>query len=215
MTASHETAPDATTFDAIVFDLGGVIVDWQPRYLYETLFDDAAELDFFLREVCNGRWMLLTDGGGHDWPSATAELCAQFPQYRAQIQAFRSRWQEMLRGEIADSVALLHRLKAQGQRLLALTNWAADTFAESLPKLPALALFEDIVVSGREGVRKPDAAIFDRLCRRHGIAPARTIFIDDNRGNVDAAAQLGFNALFFSTPGQLAADLTQRGVLRP
>lgn len=215
MTASHKTAFDATTFDAIVFDLGGVIVDWQPRYVYETLFSDKDELDYFLKEVCNGPWMLLTDGGSHDWPAATAELVAKFPHYKEQIEAFRPRWAQMLRGEIADSVAILKTLKAQGQRLLALTNWAADTYDEGLPKLPALRLFEAVLVSGREKLRKPDPAIFELLCRRHAIAPARSIFIDDNRANVEAAARLDFDAVYFSTPGQLAADLTQRGALRP
>ncbi|MGE0151990.1 MAG: HAD family hydrolase [Reyranellaceae bacterium] len=209
MTASHKTA-----HHAIVFDLGGVVVDWQPRYVYETIFADKAELDYFLKEVCNGPWMLLTDGGSHDWRSATAELVAKFPHYRAQIEAFRPRWGEMLRGEIADSVAILEALKAQGQRLLALTNWAADTFDEGLPRLPSLSLFEAILVSGREKLGKPDPAIFHLLCRRHGVDPARSIYIDDNRANVDAAARLGFDALFFSSPAQLAADLTQRGALR-
>jgi 2-haloacid dehalogenase len=200
--------------DAIVFDLGGVIVDWQPRYVYEQLFSDKAELDYFLKEVCNGPWMLLTDGGTHDWPTATSELCAKFPQYKEHIEAFRPRWHEMLRGEIGQSVEVLKRLKAQGQRLLGLTNWAADTYDEGLPKLPALQLFEDVLVSGREKLRKPDPRIFQLLCRRYGIDAKRSIFIDDNRTNVDAAAQLGFDALFFSSPAQLAADLTQRGALR-
>ena len=97
--------------DAVVFDLGGVIVDWQPRYVYQHLFTDKDELDYFLKEVCNGPWMLLTDGGSHDWPTATAELAAKFPQYRSQIEAFRPRWSQMLRGEIAESVEILKRPK--------------------------------------------------------------------------------------------------------
>jgi 2-haloacid dehalogenase len=206
--------PTARAHDAIVFDLGGVVVDWAPRYLYQTLISDPAELEYFLKEVCNGPWMLLTDGGTHDWPTATAELSAKFPKYKEHIEAFRPRWHEMMRGEIADTVAILERLKAQGQRLLGLTNWATDTYDESLNRLPGLQLFEDVVVSGREKLRKPDAAIFQLLSRRYGIDPARSIFIDDNRNNVDAAARLGFDALFFSSPGQLAADLTQRGALR-
>jgi 2-haloacid dehalogenase len=206
--------PPARAHDAIVFDLGGVVVDWAPRYLYQTLIADPAELEYFLKEVCNGPWMLLSDGGSHDWPTATAELCSRFPQYKEHIEAFRPRWHEMMRGEIAGTVAILERLKAQGQRLIGLTNWATDTYDESLHRLPALRLFEDVVVSGREKRRKPDAAIFQILSQRHGIDPARSIFIDDNRTNVDAAAQLGFDALFFSSPGQLAADLTQRGALR-
>jgi 2-haloacid dehalogenase len=207
--------PTARAHDAIVFDLGGVVVDWQPRYLYQTLISDPAELEYFLKEVCNGPWMLLTDGGTHDWPTATAELSAKFPQYKDHIEAFRPRWHEMMRGEIAETVAILERLKAQGQRLLGLTNWATDTYDESLHRLPGLQLFEDVVVSGREKLRKPDAAIFQLLSRRYGIDPARSIFIDDNRNNVDAAARLGFDALFFSSPSQLAADLTQRGALKP
>ena len=130
------------------------------------------------------------------------------------IALFRPRWQEMLRGEIADTVAILERLKGHGHRLLALTNWAADTWDERAARLPSLALFEGVLVSGREGLRKPDAAIFRLLCERYGIDPARSIFIDDHPVNVAAAAQLGFDALFFSSPAQLAADLTQRGALR-
>jgi len=214
MIVSENSSRAAATHDAIVFDLGGVIVDWQPRYVYQTMFDDAGELDFFLKNVCNGAWMGLTDGGSHDWPAAMAELSAAFPHYATKIAAFRPRWMEMLRGEIAGSVEILKRLKAQRQRLLGLTNWAADTFDESLPRLPSLALFEEILVSGREKMRKPDAAIFRLLASRHGIDPGRSIYIDDNRTNVDAAAQLGFDALFFSSPAQLAADLTQRGALR-
>ena len=206
--------PPSKSPDAIVFDLGGVIVDWQPRYVYETIFTDKDELEYFLTDVVNSPWMLLTDGGSHDWPTATAELSARFPHYKSQIEAFRPRWHEMLRGEIEDSVAILKRLKIQGQRLLALTNWAADTFDEGLPRLPSLALFEDILVSGREKLRKPDPAIFHLLCGRHGIDAANSIYIDDNRANVDAAAQLGFDALLFSSPTQLAADLHQRGALR-
>ncbi|MGE3907341.1 MAG: HAD family hydrolase [Reyranellaceae bacterium] len=205
---------DPFTHDAIVFDLGGVIVDWQPRYVYESVFDDAAELEFFLKNVCNGAWLGLTDGGGHAWETAGAELAAKFPQYREAIALFRPRWQEMLRGEFAETVAILQRLKSDGHRLLALTNWAADTWDESLARLPSLALFEGVLVSGKEGLRKPNAAIYRLLCDRYGVDPARSIFIDDHKANVDAAAQLGFDALFFSTPAQLATDLTQRGVLR-
>jgi 2-haloacid dehalogenase len=209
------TAKHPPSHHAIVFDLGGVIVDWQPRYVYEQFFADKAELDYFLKEVVNGKWMLLTDGGSHDWPNATAELCAKFPQYKSQIEAFRPRWMEMLRGEIGGSVEILKRLKLQGRRLLGLTNWAADTFDASLPHLPALALFEGIVVSGQERLRKPDPAIFRLLCARYGIDAANSIYIDDNQANVDAATRLGFDALFFSSPARLAADLHQRGALRP
>jgi 2-haloacid dehalogenase len=207
--------PSKKSPDAIVFDLGGVIVDWQPRYVYEQLFTDRAELDYFLKNVVNGPWMLLTDSGSHDWPTATAELCAKFPNYKSQIEAFRPRWMEMLRGEIHDSVELLKRLKLQGQRLLGLTNWASDTYDESLPRLPSLALFEGIVVSGQEKLRKPDPAIFRLVCQRYGIDATNSIYIDDNQANVDAAARLGFDALFFSSPTLLAADLLQRGALRP
>jgi 2-haloacid dehalogenase len=207
--------PSNKSPDAIVFDLGGVIVDWQPRYVYEQIFADKDELEYFLKNVVNGPWMLLTDGGSHDWPTATAELCAKFPHYKSQIEAFRPRWHEMLRGEIGESVEILKRLKLQSQRLLGLTNWAADTFDEGLPKLPSLALFEGIVVSGQERMHKPNPAIFRLLCDRHNIDAANSIYIDDNQANVDAAARLGFDALFFSSPTLLAADLLQRGALRP
>ena len=191
-----------------------MLVDWQPRYVYETIFTDKDELEYFLKEVCNGQWMGLTDGGGHAWESAGAELAARFPQYREAIALFRRRWQEMLRGEFAETAALLQRLKEEGHRLLALTNWAADTWDESLPRLPSLALFEGVLVSGKEGLRKPDAAIFHLLCERYGIEPQGSVFIDDNRGNVAAAAALGFDALHFTSPAALAEELARRGLLR-
>jgi len=130
------------------------------------------------------------------------------------IALFRPRWQEMLRGEIAETVAILKRLKAEGHRLLGLTNWAADTWDESEARLPSLALFEGVLVSGREGLRKPDAAIFRLLCARYGIDPARSIFIDDHPVNVATAAALGFEAIHFTSPAALAAELTGRGLLR-
>ena len=191
-----------------------MLVDWQPRYVYETIFTDKDELEYFLKEVCNGQWLGLTDGGGHAWESAGAELAARFPQYREAIALFRRRWQEMLRGEFAETAALLQRLKEEGHRLLALTNWAADTWDESLPRLPSLALFEGVLVSGKEGLRKPDAAIFHMLCERYGIEPQGSVFIDDNRGNVAAAAALGFDALHFTSPAALAEELARRGLLR-
>lgn len=191
-----------------------MLVDWQPRYVYETIFTDKDELEYFLKEVCNGQWLGLTDGGGHAWESAGAELAARFPQYREAIALFRRRWQEMLRGEFAETAALLQRLKEEGHRLLALTNWAADTWDESLPRLPSLALFEGVLVSGKEGLRKPDAAIFHLLCERYGIEPQGSVFIDDNRGNVAAAAALGFDALHFTSPAALAEELARRGLLR-
>ena len=191
-----------------------MLVDWQPRYVYETIFTDKDELEYFLKEVCNGQWLGLTDGGGHAWESAGAELAARFPQYREAIALFRRRWQEMLRGEFAETAALLQRLKEEGHRLLALTNWAADTWDESPPRLPSLALFEGVLVSGKEGLRKPDAAIFHLLCERYGIEPQGSVFIDDNRGNVAAAAALGFDALHFTSPAALAEELARRGLLR-
>ena len=123
-------------------------------------------------------------------------------------------WQRGSRSECAETAALLQRLKEEGHRLLALTNWAADTWDESLPRLPSLALFEGVLVSGKEGLRKPDAAIFHLLCERYGIEPQGSVFIDDNRGNVAAAAALGFDALHFTSPAALAEELARRGLLR-
>jgi 2-haloacid dehalogenase len=145
---------------AVVFDLGGVLLDWNPRHLYRRLFGyDTAGMERFLAEVCNPAWNAKQDAG-RSWDEAIAEAAAAHPEDAALIRAYREQWEEMLGEPFADSVAVLGELRRTGVRLYALTNWSQDTFPYGLARYPFLQWFDDIVVSGGEGVIKPDPAIF-------------------------------------------------------
>ncbi len=194
----------------IVFDLGGVLVDWNPRHLYRQLIADDAEREHFLSTVCTGAWNLEQDRG-RDWAAATALLVDRFPAHRPLIEAYRARWIEMIGGPIAGTVAILERLAATGVPLYAITNWAADTFEEARPAMPFLRHFRGIVVSGVEKLLKPERAIFDLLCRRYGLAAGDCLFIDDVAHNVEGARVAGMHAIHFTAPDQLAADLRAVG----
>jgi len=198
--------------DTVVFDLGGVLVDWNPRHLYRQLFDDEAAMEHFLAEVCTGPWNEQQDAG-RPWSEAIAELCARHPQQAPLINAFRERWEEMLAGPIAGSVELLAELKAHGVRLYALTNWSNETFPRALQLYDFLHWFEGIVVSGEERLIKPDPRIYQRLFERYGIEPARSIYIDDARRNVDAAAALGMHAWWFQGADGLRDWLAAQGLV--
>ena len=198
--------------DTVVFDLGGVLIDWNPRYLYRQLFDDEVAMERFLAEVCTGAWNERQDAG-RPWAEAVATLSADFPEHAPLIAAFRDRWKEMLAGPIHDSVAVLAELKACGVRLYALTNWSHETFPLALEMYDFLHWFEGIVVSGEEQLIKPDPRIYQCLFERYGIEPARAIYIDDARRNVDAAAALGMHAWWFRGADGLRAWLASHGLV--
>lgn len=198
--------------DTVVFDLGGVLIDWNPRYLYRQLFDDEAAMERFLAEVCTGVWNERQDAG-RPWVEAVATLSADFPEHAPLIEAFRDRWTEMLAGPIHGSVAVLAELKARGVRLYALTNWSQETFPLALERYDFLHWFDGIVVSGDEQLIKPDPRIYQRLFERYGVEPARAIYIDDARRNVDAAAALGMHAWWFQGAEGLRAWLASHGLV--
>jgi 2-haloacid dehalogenase len=197
--------------DAVIFDLGGVLIDWNPRHLYRKLFDDAAEMEAFLREVCAPEWNLEQDRG-RPWAQAIAELSAVHPDKAALIAAYRGRWHEMLAGPIQGTVAILERLHQAGVPLYALTNWSAETFPIAEELYPFLGRFRGIVVSGRIGLVKPDAAIYDHTIGRFGLVPERTAFIDDSARNVAGAAAAGLVAIHYTGPEPLARDLAALGL---
>lgn len=199
-------------FDAVVFDLGGVLIDWNPRYLYRQLFDDEAAMERFLAEVCTQQWNEQQDAG-RSWAEAIATLSADYPQHAALISAYRARWHEMLGGPIADSVAVLDELRGRGVPLYALTNWSQETFPMALRRFDFLHWFIGTVVSGEERLIKPDPAIFQRMLARFGLPPARTIYIDDTPRNVAAACRLGMHGLLFRDAMTLRAQLGEAGVL--
>jgi 2-haloacid dehalogenase len=197
---------------AVIFDLGGVLVDWDPRYLYGQLFDDPDEMESFLAEVTTAEWNAHQDAG-RPWAKAVELLVAEHPQRRELIEAFHRRWPEMLAGEIPGTVDVLADLRAAGVRLIALSNWSAETFPVARKRFDFLAWFEGIVISGDVGVNKPDPRIFDHITEQFGIEPSAAVFIDDSSANVDAAKALGFRAIRFTDATALRRELTRLGLL--
>ena len=197
--------------DVAVFDLGGVLIDWNPRYLYRKMFDDDAAMERFLSEVCSPEWNERQDAG-RLWRDAVDELTARHPDQASMIIAYHQRWPEMLGSDLPETVKLLKELKKQGLRLYALTNWSHETFPVARSRFAFLDLFEGIVVSGEERLIKPDPAIFHRLLTRYDIAPQRAVYIDDSPRNISAAASVGFHALRFVDARQLRRDLIALGL---
>jgi len=196
---------------AILFDLGGVLIDWNPRHLYRQVFGDA-ETEFFLANVCTPAWNLALDGG-RPFAEAIREKQESWPDYREAIAWWWSRWEEMLHGTVPGSEEILSELKDLGQPLYALTNWSAETFPMARAHYPFLDDFREIVVSGREGLTKPDPAIYRLAAERCGIPMEGTVFIDDSKANVEAARILGFDAIRFTGAPALRRDLEVRGYL--
>lgn len=194
----------------VVFDLGGVLIDWNPRYLYRRLFDDEAAMERFLAEVCNDAWNVQQDAG-RPFAEAIEVAAASHPDLRPLIEAYWRRWDEMLAGPIDASVDLLEEMAAQGIELHALTNWSIETFPIAQDRYRFLDLFQTIVVSGEERVAKPDARIFQILLARIGRPAAGCIFIDDSPKNVAAAAGLGFDTIRFEGGEKLRGALVDRG----
>ena len=196
----------------VVFDLGGVLIDWNPRYLYRQLFDDPDEMESFLAGVTSAEWNAHQDAG-RPWAEAIELLVAEHPERRELIEAFHGRWPEMLAGEIPGAVDVLAELRAAGLRLVALSNWSAELFPVARERFDFLAWFEGILISGEVGVNKPNRQIFEHLIERFGIEPATAIFIDDSSANVAAAAALGFRAIQFTDPPALRLELVRLGLL--
>jgi 2-haloacid dehalogenase len=178
----------------VVFDLGGVLVDWNPRYLYRKIFDDPARIEWFLSTICTHAWHEQVDGGRLP-EQIVPPLQARFPEYAGPIAAFHDRFAEMFGAPHHEMVAALGRLAAAGTALYALTNWGADTFPWARRQYAFLGHFRDIVVSGEEKLLKPDPRIFQVLFARGGFAPGEAVFIDDNLANVSAARALGMGGV--------------------
>ena len=197
---------------AVVFDLGGVLIDWDPRYLYRKLLDDEAAVEEFLATVCTPAWNAEQDRG-RPFADGVAELVARHPAHTAAITAFHERWAEMLGGAVGGTVEVLAELRAAGVPVYALTNWSAETFGIARERFEFLEWFDGVLVSGEERMIKPDPAIFRLLLDRFGLDPGATFYIDDSPANVAAADRLGFDAVRFTSPAQLRRDLEARGLL--
>ena len=196
---------------AVVFDIGGVLLDWDPRYVYRELFDDEAEMERFLEEVCSAEWHEDNDRGVV-YAQSCAALAARHPEYRELIWTWARRTEDMIGGPIEGTVAILGELQAAGVPCYGLTNMEAETYPLRRERYPFLRAFDGVVVSSAEGVIKPDPEIFRRLLERFGLAADATVMVDDAPRNIDAAARLGMVTVRFDSPEQLRAELVALGL---
>jgi 2-haloacid dehalogenase len=199
----------------VIFDLGGVLIDWNPRYLFAKLFDgDAAGLERFMREVWSDAWNLELDRG-RPFAEGVAELSRQHPQEAARIAAFQERWIETIGGPLPETVEILEALAARRVPLYALTNWSAETFplVRDAPAYGFLGRFERIFVSGELKLVKPDPAIFRHVIDSLTVPPDTCLFIDDNARNIDAARAAGLRVHHFQGAPRLRAELDAHGLL--
>ena len=219
---SHLTSPDSRPAGggaasahrptAVLFDVGNVIVRWDPRTLYSKIFPDPAELDFFLSEVCTSAWHVQVDAG-RSFADNIGELTPRFPQYAAAIEAWWGRWPEMFSGTFPETEAAIEALHHKGVPLYALTNMSSEAWPVVQAMSPIFARFRDTVVSGVERTTKPGRRIFDIVCERSGLAPADFLFVDDHWPNIEPAAGFGFHVHFFQDPKALRPDLERYGLL--
>ena len=199
--------------DTIVFDLGGVLIDWNPDYVYLTIFKDEEKMKWFYQNVCTPDWNEEQDAG-RSLKEATEELVTKFPDHEENIRAYYGRWEEMLGGPIKGTVEVLRQLKYKtGCKLYALTNWSHETFPVALKRYDFLGWFDGRLVSGEEKTRKPFPEIYKLLVKRFNIDPSRAIYIDDNARNLAPAEQVGFKTIHFKAPEQLEKALSEYGIL--
>jgi 2-haloacid dehalogenase len=199
--------------DVVIFDFGGVLVDWNPRHLYSKLFgDDTEGMERFLAEVTTPAWNLRQDAG-RSWDEAVRVLTSEHPDQADLIAAYQHRWEETLKGPIDDSLHILRELKQAGHPLYGLTNWSHETFPIARQRYDFFSWFDGIVVSGEEGTIKPDPKLYQTLLERYDIDPSRAVFIDDNKTNVEAAEALGIHGIHFHNAAQLRGELVTLGFL--
>lgn len=197
----------------VVFDIGNVLIRWEPRAAFRHAFGSDAEIDALLAEVGFSEWNLANDRG-RGRAEAVAAIAARWPDHAALMDEYFDRFHLTIREKIEASWEVLRDLRAAGRRVWALTNWGAETWAQALRLHPELGeMFEGIVVSGHEGVVKPEREIFDRLCARAGVVPGACLFIDDSAANVAGARAAGWQAHLFEGAAGLRAELCERGLL--
>ncbi len=199
--------------DTIIFDLGGVLIDWNPKHLYRKILKDEAQVDWFLSNICTSEWNDQQDAG-RSFEDATKELISKHPEWEEAITAWYGRWQETIKGPIEDTVSILEAIKNSNRfRLYALTNWSAETFPWALENFNFLHWFEGIVVSGVEKTRKPFPEFYQILFDRYKINPSNSVFIDDNIKNIFGAQQVGLPAIHFKDSNSLKKELISLDVL--
>lgn len=197
----------------IIFDLGGVLIDWNPHALYAPYFSNPAEIDRFLKEINFAAWNTRQDAG-RPFAEGVAVLSAEFPHYADLISAYHEHWEKSVPGPIEGTVKILRQLKKSGHAVYALTNFSSETFPIMRKRYDFLNLFEYILVSGEVGLVKPDPAIYRLLLQKINRPAENCLFIDDSAANTAAAHQLGFDTIQFHSPDALTVELKQRGLLQ-
>lgn len=197
---------------AVIFDFGGVLIDWNPRHLYRKLIDDEETMENFLSAVTTHDWQ-EQQNVGRPWTDAIAELVEKHPEHRALIEAYWTRWPETMGGSIEGTVDLLSELRNQDVKLYGLTNWSAETFPFARERFEFISWFDGIVVSGEVGMAKPSPEIFHRLFQDFALNPGDAVFIDDHEPNIEAARSLGLDSHLFTSPHSLRDYLTAVGFI--
>ena len=202
-----------SSIKAIIFDFGGVVINWDPRRVFRKFFPEGEQaMENFMREIGFSEWNLRQDEG-YPFEQAVHDLSAQFPQYAHIIRAYDVDWEESITGIIPETVELLRRLKEAGYRLYGLTNWNHAKFSLVRNKYEFFSLFEEIIVSGEVKLIKPDPAIYRLLMERIHLRPRDCLMIDDSAGNVTASQNIGFRTIHYTSPDQLEAELHRLDLL--
>ena len=202
-----------TKITTIIFDLGGVLIDWNPRYVYRQIFDNEEKIDWFFENICTNEWNENQDAG-RSLQEATEELVAKYPEYEKEVRAYYERWEEMLGGAILETVEILRSLKeTKKYKMYALTNWSAETFPVALQRYDFLHWFDGVVRSGEERTRKPFPEIYQVLLNRFKVNPSEAVFIDDSLRNIKGAEAIGIAGIHFQSPQQLLQDLKQSQII--
>ncbi|MFA6964024.1 HAD family hydrolase [Bosea sp. (in: a-proteobacteria)] len=199
------------TTPTVVFDVGNVLIRWDPLLVYRELIPDDEKRAWFMRNVCTAAWNLEQDRG-RSWEEAVALLVASHPEWESQIRAYDERWHDAVPGIIEDSVAVLAELRERGEKVYAITNFSREKWAECLIRFPFLQSFDGVVVSAHERVVKPDPEIYQILFERYGLVAGDCIFIDDSAKNIETARKLGMQAVHFVEPIDLRLELRKLGV---
>lgn len=197
----------------LIFDLGGVLIDWNPRYLYQSIFTQSHEMEFFLKNICTHEWNAQLDTG-RSFKEATQDLIRKFPRYSHEINLYWQEWGQMLKGEITPVVQLLHSLKFHSDfRLYVLSNWSLETFPIALKRFEFLKWFDGFIISGEEKIAKPDPEIYLRLLNRYQLKPSECLFIDDRLENIETALKLNFSTIHYQDPQSLLEQLQSLGLI--
>ena len=199
--------------NTIIFDLGNVLIDWNPKYVFDKMFEDQEKKKYFFENICTMEWNETQDAG-RSIKEATEELVALHPNWKEYIEAYYDQWTDMLGGPIHDTVEIFRQLKESGKfKLYALTNWSAELFPYALELYEFLHWFDGRVVSGEEQMRKPHSEFYQVLLDRYNLQASDVIFIDDNLRNIKAAEAMGIKSIRFESPEQLKQELQALAIL--